>query len=215
MPQSNPGEEMRKLAIAVLLFFIASTAFAQLPGATPFSGDLTIKTKASKNMTGKVYVGGTKMRMDINGMGRGMIMINDLANKISYMLMPTQRMYMEMRVGEMAAQRGPKMPDLNSYDPNNPCAQTPDMTCEKVGSETVNGRSTDKWIFKTKKDGKTMTAWLDRKVAYPIRTISDGNEMDLTNIQEGMPAASLFEIPSGYKKFDMGSMMRGQTPDKE
>jgi len=43
-------------------------------------------------------------------------------------------------------------------------------------------------------------------------------EMNLTNVKEGMPDASLFQIPAGYQKFDMGGMMRGgqmpQTPNE-
>jgi hypothetical protein len=37
----------------------------------------------------------------------------------------------------------------------------------------------------------------------------------LTNIKEGEPAASLFEIPSGYQKMDMGSMMQGMRPPQQ
>jgi hypothetical protein len=32
--------------------------------------------------------------------------------------------------------------------------------------------------------------------------------MELRNIQEGSQPASLFEIPAGYTKFDMGGAMR-------
>ena len=46
-----------------------------------------------------------------------------------------------------------------------------------------------------------------------MKTVSsEGTEMDLTNIQERSPSASLFEIPAGYRKFDMGAMMGGQMP---
>jgi hypothetical protein len=34
----------------------------------------------------------------------------------------------------------------------------------------------------------------------------------LTNIQEGEPAASLFQIPAGYTKMDMGNMMQMGRP---
>src|SRR4051812_6965645 len=210
MPQSSEGENMRRLSISILLLFLASLASAQMPAATPFSGDLTMKTKGGENMNGKMYFSGTKMRWDMNAKGHDSVMIMDMPAKVSYMVMPQQKMYMEMRLGEHG--RGPKMTDLKTYDPNNPCAQSTDMTCEKAGSETVNGRSTDKWLFKKKSSGELMsTTWLDKKVHFPVKSLTkDGTEMDLTNIQESMPAASLFEIPSGYKKFDMGAMMGGQ-----
>jgi hypothetical protein len=88
-----------------------------------------------------------------------------------------------------------------------------------VGSETVNGRSAEKWLFKNKKNGETMNLWIDRKIMYAIRMVGKDMQMDLTNVREGMPPSSLFEIPAGYRKFDMGGMMHGQmppsTPDKE
>jgi hypothetical protein len=212
---------MRKAAIAVLFVYVACVAFAQVPGATPFSADMALKMKDGKSMNGKVYVGGGgKMRQETNADGHDVIQIFDLQRKVADMLMPQQKMYMEMDVGQMMQQhRGPTMPDLKSFDPNNPCGQMEDMTCQKVGSETVNGRSAEKWLFKNKKNGETMNLWIDRKIMYAIRMVGKDMQMDLTNVREGMPPSSLFEIPAGYRKFDMGGMMHGQmppsTPDKE
>lgn len=201
---------MRKLAVAVLFAVLVSLAVAQIPGATPFTGELTMKGKGGHDMNGKVYFSGSKMRWDMNAAGHSSIMINDTNNKVSYMIMPEQKMYMEMRAGQHnPMQRGPKMDTLKSYDPNNPCAANPDMTCQKVGSESVNGRNTDHWIFTDKKNNSTMNVWIDKNIHFPIRTQSNEMQMDLTNIKEGMPSASLFEVPAGYKKFDMGAMMGG------
>jgi hypothetical protein len=195
------------------LLFAATILLAQTPGATPFSGDLTVKGKGGETMNGKMYFSGSKMRWDMNTKGHESAMIMDLPRQVTYMVMPQQKMYMEMKLGQHTG-RGPKMPDFKTYDPGNPCAQLPDTTCEKVGSETVNGRSTDKWMFKNNKTGHTTTTYLDKKIHFPIRSISDeGTQTDLTNVQEGMPSASLFELPSDYKKFDMGAMMSGQAPE--
>ena len=164
---------MRKVAIAVLFVCFVCSSFAQIPGATPFSADMAMKMKDGKDMNGKVYFSGTKMRQEMNMGGRQMINIMDMQKKVADMLMPDQKMYMEMDLNKMQQQhRGPKMPDLKSYDPNNPCAQIEEMTCEKAGSETVNGRSTEKWLFKNKKDGNTTTTWIDQKIHYPIRTVT-------------------------------------------
>jgi hypothetical protein len=204
---------MRKVAVAVVFLLVTCFAVAQVPGAAPFSADMSVKMKDGKDMTGKVYFGGGKMRQEMNLQGHEVIQIMDFQRKVADMLMPQQKMYMEMPYGQMQAQhRGPKIPDLKAYDPNHPCAQAEDMTCEKVGTETVNGRTTEKWIFKNTKSGDTSTTWIDTKLHYPIRMVTKETQMDLTNIQEGMPAASLFEIPSGFRKLDMGGMMRGQMP---
>ncbi len=203
---------MRKLALTILSLFIVSLAVAQMPGMTPFSADMAMNMKDGHNMAGKVYVTFPKMRTEFNAAGRTMVSIMDMANKVMYQVMPEQKMYMEMHLDEMGKSRGIKMPDVKSYDPSNPCAQVTDMTCQKVGTENVNGRNTDKWIFTNKKDNTTMTTWIDPKLHYAIRTVTAGMQMDLTNIKEGPVASSMFEVPAGYQKFDMGKMMGGRSP---
>jgi outer membrane lipoprotein-sorting protein len=200
---------MRRFAIGALFLVLVVSVSAQTPGFSPFSGDMTSKMSDGKTMNGKVYFSDGKMRMDMNMGGHDAVLINDTAKSTSYMLMPQQKMYMEFHAGQNM--RGvPKMSDLKSYDPEHPCAQMQDMTCEKQGTETVNGRSTDKWLMTNKKDNSTNTLWIDKKLHFPVRTVSKEVQMDLTNIQEGQPSASLFEIPSGFRKFDMGAFAGGR-----
>lgn len=207
---------MRKFAVIVALLFgvFVSNACAQAIFPQPFSADLSMKAKNGDQMTGKYFVGPSKMRMDMNAHGHEMSTIVDPSTKTSYMLMHQQKMYMEMHAGQgPMMQRGPKMPDLKSYDPSNPCANDPNVTCKNEGTETVNGRSADKWVLTDKNKGEVSTVWVDKKLHFPIRTMtSDGSQIDLTNIQEGAPPASTFDIPAGYRKFDMGAMMGGRMP---
>ena len=198
--------------VAILLSFCIGVIAQMSP--TPFSADLAVNRKDGGNMNGKFYYSGQKLRMDMKMQGQDAIMIHAIPEQVTYMLMPQQQMYMEMHAGQnRMQQRGPDLRNLRSFDPDHPCASLTDTTCEKVGSETVNGRSTDKWIFTDKKNGEKTTAWIDKKLHFPIKTLDqDGSSMEFTNIQEGTPAASLFEIPSGYRKFDMGGMMGGRPP---
>ena len=146
--------------------------------------------------------------MDMNAAGHQTEMINDLAAKTSYMIMPQQKMYMEFHAGAMGPMGRQRMPDLKpAYDPNNPCANEQGVTCKKVGTETLNGRVCDKWEF-TSASGNH-TAWLDQKLHFPIKTLSsDGGGMEMSNIKEGTQDASLFEVPAGYQKFDPSMMGR-------
>jgi len=209
---------MRKFAVVVALLFgvFAADTVAQAMFPQPFTADMSMKTKNGEQITGKYYVGTNKMRMDMNTHGQNVSNIVDPATKTSYMIMHSQKMYMEMHAGQQPMmQRGPKMPDLKSFDPNNPCANDPNVTCKNEGSDTVNGHSADKWVFTDKKNGEVTTAWIDKKLHFPVRTLtSDGSQMDLTNIQEGAPPASTFDIPAGYRKFDMGAMMGGHMPQQ-
>ena len=199
------------VALAVLFLLFSAEAFAQF--MVPFTADMSFKSKNGDQMNGKYYVGNNKIRMDMDTHGQQVSMITDPSTKTSYSIMHKQKMYMEFHAGQNMMQRGPKMPDLKAYDPNNPCASNPDMTCKNEGSETVNGRSCDKWLFTDKKDGQSWTAWIDKKLHFPIKTVmSDGSEFDLANVQEGAVPPSTFEVPAGYQKMDMGGMMGGRMP---
>lgn len=203
---------------AVLFVFLlmvanaATTAYGQVPTVRPFSADM-VTSHRGESMQGKMYFGGNKMRMDMAARGHESIMIMDVAKKTTYMLMPQQRMYMEFNAA-MAERSGMRRPDIKPVDPGNPCSVDAAMKCRKVGTEVVNGRPCDKWEF-TSQSGYAQTVWIDQKLHFMIKTLgSDGTTTELRNIQEGPQAASLFEIPAGYQKFDMGSMM-GQRPPKE
>ena len=165
------------------------------------------------DMNGKMYFGSGHMRMDMEG-GRSVI-ITDFKTQTTDILMPEQRMYMEHKAGEMAGHRPGMMPSIKPFeDPDNPCAREEGMTCKKVGVETVNGRTCDHWQI-TDKSGKVSNVWIDQKLHFPIKAVGEDSTWQLSNIQEGEPSASLFQIPSGYTKMDMGSMMQmGRPPEQ-
>jgi hypothetical protein len=199
-----PAVLVLMLAAAPLAAPLAAQALPQ-----PFSADVQMKGKnRNENVSGKMYFGVTKWRMDMSTQGHQMSMIVDMPSKVAYMVMPEQRMYMEMRM-DQEAPGAPRTRDLRPVDPNNPCADQEDYTCQKAGSEVVNGRSTDKWVFTDRKQRESHTVWVDQKLRFPIRSVHhDGATMDLTNIQEGAQAAALFQVPAGFQKFDMGGMMK-------
>ena len=76
------------------------------------------------------------------------------------------------------------------------------------------GRTCDHWQI-TDKEGKVSNVWVDRKLHFPIKTVSADSTWELTNIKEGEPDAGLFQIPPGYHKMDMGSMMQGIHPPQQ
>jgi hypothetical protein len=120
-------------------------------------------------------------------------------------------MYMEFPTDANSplTQRTPKWQDFKG----DPCTfgNRQDATCKKVGTETVNGRSCDKWEI-TDKNGKKETLWIDQKLHFPIKSTDGQVTTEFTNIKEGAQDASLFKVPAGYRKFDMGSMGGGRRP---
>jgi hypothetical protein len=203
--------------IAVVVLSVSSVA--QIWAGIPqFSADMKMSGRGGQDMNGKIYFGGQKTRFDMNSSRGEMIMINDMAKKVSYMVMPQQRMYMEMSAAMSPMRgRGPRMPDAKPYDPTTPCSADADMTCRKVGAEIVNGRSCDKWEFTSKSDSsKNHTVWIDQKLHFPIKNVgATGDVWELQNLKEGSQDASLFEVPAGYQKMDMGGMMMGQRPPQD
>ena len=208
------------MATATVLVLIQVAAAQMAVHPQPFSADMQFSSTRGggmgHDMNGKMYFGSGHLRMDVQGGTRGgSVVITDFKTQVTDILMPEQKMYMEHKAGEMAGHRPGMMPNIKPFeDPDNPCAGENGMTCKKVGVESVNGRACDHWQI-TDKSGKVSNVWIDQKLHFPIKTVGDDSTWELSNIQEGEPSASLFQIPSGYTKMDMGSMMQmGRPPEQ-
>jgi outer membrane lipoprotein-sorting protein len=191
-------------AIFVLVLAVSSgRAWQMMP--QPFSADMSTVAKGER-VTGKFYFSPPKSRIDMSVHGRDSSVITDAKTQTSQIMMHQQHMYMEMHGGQ-SSPMAPSMPKIETnFDPSNPCAARPDVTCKKGGTETVNGRVCDKWEF-TDKKGATTTTWIDQKLHFPIKTQNpDGTSVEFSNIKEGAPAASLFAVPDGYRKLDIPAM---------
>jgi hypothetical protein len=200
---------MVRTSCLVALLVIANLAFAQ----TEFSADVVDNERAGKGLT-KVYFGKDKMRFDSkddNEARGGGAVIFDLTNESWVVLMAKQHMYMEMPA-KMMENRG-MFAFFKSGDVENACSDWLKLsrnkggTCRKVGSESVNGRNTVKYEG-TNSSGETNSVWLDSKLRFPVKWQGKNNGGEMRNIQEGPQPASLFEIPAGYTKMDMGGMMQ-------
>jgi hypothetical protein len=202
------GGMMTRLSCFVAVLLLSSVALAQ----TEFSADVVDTQKGSQ---AKMYMAKDKMRFEPAEKGQrgaGAFIMN-LTTQTSTVLMDQQHMYMEMPA-QMAAQRNPYRFFLTG-DVDNACSDWLQLswnkggTCHKVGSETVNSRSTVKYEG-TNANGESSTVWLDTKLRFPVKWQGKNGGGELRNIQEGSQPASLFEVPAGYTKFDMGSMQRPQ-----
>ncbi len=201
---------------AIIAATILTTAAALAQAPAQFSADMSIHNARGEDVKGKLYFGGLKYRTDMDARGHSVSNISDLNAKKSYTLMNDQKMYMEHDLNRPAGPmgRGPRMPDIKEYDPSNPCANQEGVTCKKVGTETVNGRSCDVWQF-DKGGKKESTTWVDQKLHVPVKTVhEDGTTFELSNIKEGPQPASVFEIPPDYQKMDMGDMGGFRPPSR-
>lgn len=209
--------QFRTLPAIIAALLVSSLGSTQAPTPTPFSADtqMTSERAGGREMAGKIYVGEGRMRWESQGGmgprgGTGVMIIN-FATGIADMIMPEQKVYMEFGA-DQPGRRGPVASLKDPFDPNNPCANQPDTTCKKIGVETVNGRTCDHW--EVTHQGDVANMWIDQKIHFPIKTVTKDSKITLTNIKEGEPDPSLFQIPAGYLKMDMGAMMGGRPPQQ-
>lgn len=203
---------------ATALLLLTQLAIAQAPmQPQPFSADMQFSSTRGGDMTrdmnGKMYFGSGHIRMDVQGGPQGSaLIITDFKTQTTEILMPEQHMYIEHKAGAMGGPAAGMAPNVKPYrDPSNPCAGEEGMTCKNVGVEEVSGRTCDHWQI-TDKKGKVSNVWIDQKLHFPIKAVSEDSTMTLSNIKEGEPADNLFQIPPGYTKMDIGNMMQMGRP---
>jgi hypothetical protein len=193
----------------ITILLAGSFALAQ----TEFSAEMVDTQKPDHPSNGKMYFSKDKVRFESakkDPRGGGAVIIN-LATQTTTVLMDQMHMYMEMS----AQSPGQRMSYgfFRTGDVEAACsdwmqlAQNKGNTCHKVGSDTVNGRSTVKYET-TNANGDTGDVWIDPKLRFPVKWQGKNGTGELRNIQEGSQPSSLFEVPSDYKKFDMGNMMQ-------
>ena len=194
--------KMNTWLIVAGLFSVAPV-LAMQPSNVEYSADWSMETAESATK-GKIYQAPNRERREMNNDGEKMVMIMRRDKKMVWNLMPSDSMYMEMKMSDPKAGKN----DLANYD----VEQT------SVGPETINGVKTtkSKIIMKEKKpNGSKMGGfwWMTKEgVMMKLDVISvekgskDRMKMELDNLKIGKQDAALFEIPSGYTKMDMGGM---------
>lgn len=206
---------LSSLRISCLLALVLAGCAAL---AQDFSADV-VSNKQGPNGLSKLYSSKDKARWEFREqnqkMGPSAIVVDEAQGK-SFVLMEQQHMYMEPQMGMTRSSAISQF--WHVQDVGDACPQWKKAaeqwktdqnwgSCTKVGSDTVNGRSAVKYEGVDKK-GEKSYYWVDTKLKCVIKADNGSSTFELRNIQEGSQPASLFEIPAGYTKFDMGAMMR-------
>ena len=198
---------------ALCLFALLLTASLVMAQAE-FSAEIVDLHKADTPATARIYFTKDKMRVEptgAGGHGGGAVIVN-FATQTSTILMTQQHMYMEMPAQSQSQRLGyaffqaDVVENACTYWQKSPHNQG--GSCHKVGSESLNGRSTVKFET-TNSSGDISHFWLDAKLRFPVKWDGKNNGGELRNIQEGAQPASLFEVPAGFTKMQMpGGMMQ-------
>jgi outer membrane lipoprotein-sorting protein len=158
--------------LTVLCSQVAAADFVDVE----FSADMVQTGSRGASAKGKMYVSKDGIRTEFEQDGKTMVRIIDNVEHVVYILFPEQKTYMEQR-----GPAGGPTPATGSTD-KSPCAGMPGLTCTKQGTETVGGRSADKWEVVSTYQGKTMKSvqWLDSERGIPLRQEwSGGQKMEL------------------------------------
>jgi hypothetical protein len=180
------------LAILFTLSFVAS-AFSQ------FTADM-IQTNGGVTTTSKLYVGGSFYRIDQVESGTDVRVIVNKDEKITRVLRPSDKMYLEMSSMGMMSKMNDVFMSVEDLQGS--------TDAKLLGKEDVSGYKCDKYVVN--RDGKdVMTFWISSKLGFPVKVVNTmGNEMtmELKNIKEGDVDDSMFKIPDGYTKMQMPGM---------
>jgi hypothetical protein len=203
-----------------LLCLVGCLTIGHLALGQDFSADV-VNSKSDNVGMKKVYSTKDKVRFEMQGanpaMGPTAVIFDDAQHKY-IVIMAERHMYMDAPVAMVK-------PILTHFwrvdDVNDACPEWKKTaeeagtnknwgSCTKVGSDTLNGRSTVKYEGVSSK-GEKSHVWVDTKLHCVVKTDEGAGGIELRNIQEGSQPSSLFAIPAGYTRFDMGAMM-GQRP---
>jgi uncharacterized protein DUF4412 len=191
---------------------VLAIVFGAIPGwaaqlsrpQVEYSADSVIQNEEG-TIEQHIYVTPTKERKEmLTGSGDGGIQIFRFDNKVMWVLMPSEKMYMENSI--MGKGKG-----------NDTSQWTYEDTV--MGEEMLNGMKVTKYkTIATSTDGKKYGGFSWRtKEGISIKQdllYKEGNEKkrmmtELKNVMIGRQDPKLFEIPEGFTKFDMAGMMSG------
>lgn len=178
-----------KKGIILVIVFLGLALSAGIVAAKGFSADV-VSTFGKETSRGKIFVYGLKMRYE-NG---GTISITRMDKNIVWVLMPTEKMYMEQDI------------KLQNVVPG------ADYGAEEVertllGNETVNGYVCEKYriVVRMDKQKQKFLQWLSVNGAMPVKIAAEDGKwsQEYRNISPEEPDQELFEIPKNYQKFSM------------
>ena len=202
---------------------MASMIFTAVLWATAMPGSAGKKSTVSyaatetvvsdgQTMNGKIYVAPGKARREMTMKGKTQIIITRLDKKMNWHLMPEQKMYMEIPIGQATSGGSADGGDINIKERT------------KIGSETIDGVKTTKYkitAVNAKGDSLEGFVWLTKEgieLKLDAESQSKGRSVryvkTLSDLQIGKQKASLFEIPKGYTgmgspgKPNIGEMMK-------
>jgi len=174
---------------------------------TQYSADLVISRKVGTPLTMRLYVDGNKRRTEQETKGGTVIILRGDLSK-QYTLIAASKTYAERAL------------DPNLLESPTDSAKRLGIVHEKVGTENLNGELCDKYQYST--DPTKMPnvqnplnrprinrpvsgfIWVSQSTHMLVKSENPASTAEWKNIKLGPPDASLFEVPTDYKKLEPG-----------
>ncbi|MBF0614421.1 MAG: hypothetical protein G8237_05800 [Magnetococcales bacterium] len=186
--------------LTVSLFIATPATLMAEPNPISFSAEVTRSRADKKGVStrGKIHVSPEAIRGETTNKGITTILIHHTTRKTVWILNPSQKNYLERPTTDAGR---PPLPD----DPNSPCRRDKQILCRQIGPETVENRQTIHWEILTRtadhREHSQTHLWIDPRLRFALREHhADGLIVELTQIQEGVQPAELFQIPQDFQK---------------
>jgi hypothetical protein len=188
------GIRAKSLTTMLFLVLIAALSYGQ-----EFSADVVYLDSNGKpspsHPVSKIYVTKNKFRLETNGF-TGNVLLVDRDDPASFVLQPKKKTYQTLASGPSEY--------FHTENPDDACATwqsaaDQQVLCEKVDTETVNGREAVKYKNKAATEMSASAVWIDKALKFVIKWQSADTEAELRNIKEEKQAAELFNVPPDYK----------------
>jgi hypothetical protein len=153
--------------------------------AVEFSADMVIQPKGDEKMSGKFFIKGGNIRQETVMDEEKQILIVRPDKKVSWMITPEEKMYMEI-------------PWQEEDEAIEEWSAAKEKDAKLIGEETVAGYVCKK--FERTEDGQKVTYWVPKKMPFPIKVEDSEAVVEYKNIVEGSVSDSLFEVPADYTK---------------
>ncbi len=192
------------VAIAFAMLVPASPIVRAQTIRTSFSAD-EIHTSGKRVMSGKVYGTENAFRTEMQMGGRNSVAIMRFDHQVTWILMPGQKMYVEMPwrgLAEVAS----TMKGATVQKESLGFEQVGPYHCEKSRVHTAfNGKSYVTIEWAAKELNGFVVKKQDEDATWTI---------EFQNIHLGPQDPSLFEVPAGYQKLAMPNMPGMPTPQQ-
>jgi len=166
---------LNKLMIFGVALLITGQSSA-ISKTVEFSAEAVISVPQQPERTSKLFVSDQAVRREINVNGQSMVEIVFPEQGRAFLINDQMRSFKE-RI----------FPAQNKKDSESPCSQIQNATCEKIGSETIDGIKTEKWQILSNDNGQKMRTlhWIDVKRKLAIREFfPDGSVSELKMLKK-------------------------------